>query len=190
MSVQMLVLLVPVIFGLMGFAIDLGRLYLIRGELTQAAQAMALTAAGRLIGSDQAISDASAAARLTLDDSSGRGNKYNFGSLIVGGSTGFLVSEVPDPAYFSTAAGAIGDDASSSDSGGAAGSAAKYARVDITADAPLLFWSLLSLGQDRRTTDAPRAVAGIILPLSPACVTEPFALATLSTADPVDFVFT
>src|SRR3954468_1063676 len=37
MSLQLLVILVPVLFGLMGFALDLGRLYLIRGELNEAA---------------------------------------------------------------------------------------------------------------------------------------------------------
>src|SRR5258708_36367702 len=108
MSIQMLVLLVPVIFGMMVFAIDLGRLYLIRGELTQAAQAMATTAASHLIGTDAALADATTAARLTLDDSAGHGNKYNFGSLVIGGSTGLLASNVSDPSYFSTAAGAIG----------------------------------------------------------------------------------
>ena len=50
LSLQLLVVLVPVFFGLMGFALDLGRLYLIRGELNQAASSMALTAAGKLIG--------------------------------------------------------------------------------------------------------------------------------------------
>ena len=50
MSLQLLVILVPVIFGLMGFALDLGRLYLIRGELNQAANAMALAAAAQLNG--------------------------------------------------------------------------------------------------------------------------------------------
>ena len=37
MSLQLAVILVPVVFGLMGFALDLGRLYLVRGELNQAA---------------------------------------------------------------------------------------------------------------------------------------------------------
>jgi len=67
----MLVLLVPVIFGLMGFALDLGRMYLIRGELTEAAQAMATAAASRLIGTETALTDANTAARLTLEDSAG-----------------------------------------------------------------------------------------------------------------------
>ena len=41
----MLVILVPVLFGLIGFAVDLGRLYMVRGELKTAANAMALAAA-------------------------------------------------------------------------------------------------------------------------------------------------
>ena len=108
MSLQMLVLLVPVMFGLMGFGLDLGRMYLIRGELTQAAQTMALAAASKLNGTDQGLADATAAAHATLDDSTGHGSKYNFGSLIIGGSTGLLTSFVSDPTYFGTAAGALG----------------------------------------------------------------------------------
>ena len=50
MSIQLLVILVPVIFGLMGFAIDLGRLWMIRGELHQAANAMALAGASQMSG--------------------------------------------------------------------------------------------------------------------------------------------
>ena len=41
MSLQLAVILVPVVFGMMGFALDLGRLYLVRGELNQAAAAAA-----------------------------------------------------------------------------------------------------------------------------------------------------
>jgi len=48
MTLQLAIILVPVMFGLMGFAIDLGRLYLIRGELNQAASAMAMAAAAQL----------------------------------------------------------------------------------------------------------------------------------------------
>ncbi len=50
MSLQLAVILVPVVFGMMGFALDLGRLYLVRGELNQAAAAAAIAAATQLIG--------------------------------------------------------------------------------------------------------------------------------------------
>jgi Flp pilus assembly protein TadG len=189
MSLQMLVLLVPVMFGLMGFALDLGRLYLIRGELTQAAQTMATAAASKLNGTDQGLADATAAAQATLDDSTGHGNKYNFGSLLIGGSTGLLNSTVSDPTYFATAAGAIGSDSSSADSGGADGTTAKYVQINLTADAPLLFWGLLTLGQSRVTPIAAIAVAGVSAPLCTACGIQPYAVAALSTDDTVDFGF-
>jgi len=189
MSLQMLVLLVPVMFGMMGFAIDLGRLYLIRGELTQAAQTMAIAAASKLNGTEQGLADATAASQATLDDSTGHGSKYNFGSLLIGQSTGMLNSLVSDPIYFATAAGAIGADSSSSDTGGADGTTAKYVRINLTADAPLVFWGLLTLGQSRITPIAATAVAGVSAPLCTACGIEPYAIAALSADDTVDFGF-
>src|SRR5438876_4807745 len=188
MSLQMLVLLVPVMLGLMGFGLDLGRLYLIRGELTQAAQTMAVAAASKLNGTDQGLADATAAAQATLDDSTGHGSKYNFGSLLIGQSTGLLSSAVSDPTYFGTAAGALGS-SDSTDSGGADGTTAKYVQVNLTADAPLTFWGLLTLGQSRITPIAAIAVAGVSAPLCTACGIDPYAVAALSTDDTVDFGF-
>jgi len=155
-------------FGLRGLDLDLGPLYLIRRELTQAAQTMALASASKLIGTDTGLADATAEANATLDDSTGHANKYNFGSLLIGGSTGLLNSSVSEPNYFATAAGAIGADSGSTDTGGADGTTAKYVQINLTADAPLLFWSLLSLGQSRSTPIAAVAVAGISAPLCTA----------------------
>ena len=101
MSIQLAVILVPVVFGMMGFAIDLGRLYLVRGELNQAAAAAALAAAGQLIGTTTSLDHAGTVATQTLAL-----NKYNFGSLTLGQDTGNLTSTITDPAYFATVAGA------------------------------------------------------------------------------------
>src|SRR5450759_2035459 len=60
MSIQLAVILVPVVFGLMGFALDLGRLYLVRGELHQAAAAAAIAAANQLIGTTTSLDHADA----------------------------------------------------------------------------------------------------------------------------------
>ena len=60
MSLQLAVILVPVVFGMMGFALDLGRLYLVRGELTQAADAAAIAAASQLIGTATSLDHAGA----------------------------------------------------------------------------------------------------------------------------------
>lgn len=184
---QLLVLLVPVIFGLMGFAVDLGRLYLIRGELKTAANAMALAAAQQLIGTEEAPNRATEAALLTLDQGSGIGNRYNFGMLQLGQSTGLLSSELPQPAYFSSLeAAAAGDDAA----GEAGGTEARYVRVTATAEAPLLFWGLLSLGAERKTVVRAQAVAGVSAPLCTACGIEPIAVAALDSEDTVNFGFT
>src|SRR5581483_2449483 len=89
-SLQLLVLLVPVFFGLMGFAVDLGRLYLIRGELNQVASAMAMASASKLLGTAGATDAATNAANQLLDDGTGHGARYNFGANLVGDSTGLL----------------------------------------------------------------------------------------------------
>lgn len=182
----MLFILVPVLFGLIGFAIDLGQLYLAKGELKAAANAMALAAAQRLIGTDQASNDATTAARLTLDNSTGFGNKYNFGSLVIGQSNGFLNSNAPDPAYFSTLQDALSNDGTS---GGGGGSTSRHALVTLNGDVPLTFWGFLPIVSDRRVTVAARAVAGISAPLCTACSIEAFATTAIDPTDTTDFGF-
>src|ERR1051326_2504308 len=175
--------MVPVLFAMMGFALDLGRLYLVRGELHQAASAMALAAASQLIGTSASLDNATAAANRMLDDTNQTANKYNFGSLVAGSSAGPLTSTL-DPAFFSTFT-----DAAAAAGNGADGTAAQFAQINITADAPLLFWSLLPGGQSRKTSIAARAVAGISAPLCTACGIEPLAVAALDAADTVNFGF-
>jgi len=188
-SLELLVILVPVIFGLMGFAVDLGRLYLIRSELKTAADAMALAAAAKLVGTDASLDGATAAARTIANTESGPGNRYNFGGMTIGQSTGFLNSEIPDPSYFATAVDATGTGEGGESAGAAGGTTAKYARVTITADAPLLFWSFLPLGTERKTAVQVEAVAGISAPLCTACGIEPIAIAPIDAEDTADFGF-
>ncbi|HEY2017610.1 MAG TPA: pilus assembly protein TadG-related protein [Bryobacteraceae bacterium] len=183
MSIQLLVILVPVLFGLMGFALDLGRLYLIRGELNQAASAMALAAANQLIGTASSLDNATAAASQSIDNSSGLGNKYNFGSLPINQTTGDLVSTLEAPSFFAAVADASGT------GGGADGTTARHVQINLTSDAPLLFWGLLSVGQSRKTPIAAQALAGISAPLCTACSIEPFIVAAVDASDTVNFGF-
>jgi len=187
MSLQLAVIMVPVLFGMMGFAIDLGRLYLIRGELNQAANAMALAAAAQLIGTTASLDNATAAEQQSLDDSNHLGNKYNFGSLVIGQTTGNLTSTVNDPAFFATVADATGSSGSTGTQ--ADGTTARHVRISLTADAPLLFWGILSVGQSRKTSIAGQALAGISAPLCTACGIEPFAVAAVDASDTVNFGF-
>jgi Flp pilus assembly protein TadG len=167
----------------MGFAIDLGQLYLIRSELKSAANSMALAAASKLIGTDAALDTATNTARLTIGDQFG--NKYNFAGLTIGETTGNLSSVVNDPTYYAAVVDAIGDDASTG--GEAGGATAKHVRVVLQADAPLTFWSFLSLGQERKASIKVKAVAGISAPVCTACGIEPLAIAPVDATDTVDF---
>ena len=180
---QLLTLFVPVFLGMMGFAIDLGRLYSARSELQAAANAMALAAASQLIGTDASTDTASTQGRLTIDTNSGFGNRYDFGGNAVGQTNGSLTSEVQDPQYYGTLAEALAG------SGATGGSAAQYVRVNIMGETPIVFWGMLSIAQDRRVGIQVAAVAGRSAPLCQICGTEPLAVPALDASDPTDLGF-
>ena len=189
MSIQFLVIMVPVLLGFMGFAVDLGRIYLVRGELSEAANAMAMSAAARLNGTGTATDAANIAANLTLDNSLGDANKYNFGSLVVGQTTGILDSISQDPAYFPAVADAMSALGQIGAASTADGTTARHVTINLTGEAPLLFFSLLALGQSRKTLVAASAVAGVSAPVCTACGIEPYAIPAIDTADPIHFGF-
>lgn len=190
-SFQLLVLMVPVFFGLMGFAVDLGRLYLVRGELRTAAETMAMAGATRLIGTDAAVTDAADAARRMVETGSGYGNKYDYGGLNIGESNGTLASEIVEPTFWSTASDATEEGTSGTGGAGeVSGTQARYIRIELTGEAPLVFWRFLSLGQEGKVAVRTRAVAGVSAPLCTACGIEPVAITPLDADDPVDFGFT
>src|SRR5262249_50240836 len=152
--------------------------------LNQAASAMALAAASQLIGTASSTDNATAAANQSIDDTASRGNKYNFGALPINQSNGNLTSTVNPPGFFSTVADAASGVANKAD-----GTTAHHVLINITADAPLLFWSLLPGGQSRKTPVAAQALAGISAPLCTACGIEPFAVAAPDATDTVNFGF-
>lgn len=182
-AIQMLVILVPVAFGLIGFAVDLGMLYSAKSELQAAANAMAIAAAQRLIGTDAATAAATAAAQSTIETSTGFGNKYNFNGNPVGRTTGNLNSTVADPGYFASVVDATaGDNASS-----VGGSAARHVSISLSGETALLFWSFLPIVTEHKTSIAARAVAGVSAPLCTACGIEPYAIGALDPSDPINF---
>jgi hypothetical protein len=111
-------------------------------------------------------------------------NRYNFGSLTLGQDAGNLTSTISEPVYFATVAGALGTDPNGAS---ADGTTARHVQISVTADAPLLFWSLLSAGVSRKTPIAAQALAGVSAPLCTACGIEPFAIAAKDAADLVNF---
>src|SRR5215471_10079845 len=179
-SFILVVLMVPVFFGMMGFAFDLGRLYLIRGELSQAANSMALAAASQLLGTT-----ASADNMLKLLPPNGPTYNYNFGAIPVGVGAGNFNSTIATPNCFDTVANATSGSGTAGDC-----STATAVQLTVTADAPLLFWSLLPGGSLRRTSIGVSAVAGISAPLCTICNTVPIAIPALDATDTTNFGYT
>jgi hypothetical protein len=60
----------------------------------------------------------------------------------------------------------------------------------VSGETPLVFWGLLSLGQERKVAVRAQAVAGVSAPLCTACGIEPLAIAAIDTADTTHFGFT
>ena len=185
-AIMTAVLLVPVLFGFIGFAVDLGILYSVRGELKTAAGSMALAAAQQLIGTDTATAAANTAALVTVETTSGFGNRYYFHGLPIGTTTGSQVSTIADPVYYGTLASVLADPTGSAGSGSAQ---AKYVRISLTGQPQLLFWSFMPLLTSRNVNVLATAVAGISAPLCQACGIEPIAVAAIDPSDTTDFGF-
>lgn len=182
-AIQTLVILVPVLLVFGGFAVDLGRMYVVRAELKQAANAAALAAAANLWGTEASQANAEAAAlRATTATEGDRGNRFDFAGQSIGNSSGNLISSVGELRYFDLAADAV-----SSEGASTSGTTAKYVRVTVNAEAPLIFFALLNQGQDRKTAIVATATAGISAPLCQACGIEPMAIAPLNIDDTTDF---
>jgi Flp pilus assembly protein TadG len=184
---QVLVLMVPVFFGFMGFAIDLGRLYMARNELKTAANAMALAAAQRLNGTEGSIEAATVYARIPIDATGGVANKYDFGGSTIGETNGTLNSEEPAITFYDASSAAIG--AEGATGGEAGGATAKHVRVVVRGEAPTIFWRFLAIGLDGRVNLAAQSVAGQSSPVCQACGVEPIAVQAVSIEDTVDFGF-
>lgn len=185
---HMLVLLGTIMVIFMGFAFDLGRLYLNRAELKTMANAMAIAAAQQLIGTEISTTYAGSAARAAVSIANGGGNRYDFGGIVLGEGTTNLSSSIPDPTFYGSMAGAIGEG-----EGGlgqeASGSGARFARVEVRADAPLVFFGLLFVAADRKVPLATASVAGVSAPVCSACGIEPIAIAAPDAEDATDFGF-
>src|SRR5947209_3802438 len=102
MSIQLAVILVPVLFGFLGFALDLGRLYLIRAAPNQAANAMALQPASQPLGTTASATNVQNA----IQSTSSPVYAYNFGTIPISGGTGNLTSTIDTPTCFATVADA------------------------------------------------------------------------------------
>lgn len=189
-AVMVIILLSSVLVVFLGFAWDLGRLYLIRGELNVAADAMALAAAGQLIGTSAAAGLAQSAVNSAQNSDNGGDNRFNFGGTQIGGQSGQggqtpLTSEVEDLELYGNYNTAVsGDPTATVDP-----TLARYVRVRVRADAPLTFWRLLPGAEMGITTVMAAATAGVSAPLCSVCGIPPLAVLQLDATDTTNFGF-
>ncbi len=178
-----LLLMILATFSFMTLAIDVGRLYLIQAELQTAADAGALAAATRLIGTANSQAHAADQFTVTFDTTSLNDNRFNLGLSQIGISGTPLETELSTD-YFATLA-----DARINSNGGQTGDQAKYVRAEVRAEAPVWFARLLS---PERVTESvvTAAVAGIGGPLCSACGIDALAVVAVDPTDTEEFGFT
>jgi Flp pilus assembly protein TadG len=158
------------IFALLVMATDLGRFYLIQAELQTAADAAALAAAARLIGTSGASQQSEDQLSASFDSTTGNDNRFNLRLNQLGPNSASELLTAINRDYFSALA-----DAQSNANGGqsgaidwSSGAYPKYVRVQMTAEAPVLFVPFLT-GDASRPTIAASAIAGISAPICSAC---------------------
>ena len=172
-----------VILGLLVLATDVGRMYVIQGELQTAADAAALASAMQLVGTTNASIHAGLQVDASFDSTTGNDNRFNLRSNpIDAGGTGLIVTRVVD--YFAALVDAI-----SNSNGGQAGFIdwstgiyPKYVRVQLDAQAPVMFLPLLN-GSVNLPTVRAAAVAGISGPICSATGIEGLAVVDLAAGE-------
>ena len=158
-------LFVVAFLGLLTFAVDYGRFYVIQGELQAAADAAALSAATKLSGTMTSTDQATTQWNASFDSTTGNDNRFNLRLDQIGLSPN-LSSQIA-VSYFSTLT-----EATSNSGGGETGGVdwgsglyPKYAKAQISAQSPVLFAPFLNLTPGLLPTITVSSIAGISAPL-------------------------
>jgi hypothetical protein len=153
------------LFGLLAMAVDVGRFYTIQAELQTAADAAALAAGTKLVGTMLSTDQANAQWNASFDTTTGNDNRFNL-RLNQFQSSANLQSQVAVN-YFSTLT-----EATSNTGGGETGGIdwgsgiyPKYAKVQISAQSPTLFAPFLNLTPGLLPTITVSSIAGLSAPL-------------------------
>jgi Flp pilus assembly protein TadG len=176
--------MITVIFAFMSLAIDVGRFYLVQAELQTAADAGALAASTRLIGTANSQTHAADQFATTFDTTDLNANRFNLGLSQIGIAGTELATEISTD-YFATVA-----DARLNTNGSQTGDQAKYVRAEVRAESPVSFARLLSPDRAATQTIAAAAIAGLSGPLCAACGIEALAVVAVDPADADEFGFT
>ena len=187
------VLFTFIALGFLTMAVDFGRLYLIQGELQTAADAAALSAATQLTGAANVTPAPHDQAMATFDSTTGNDNRFNL-RLNQIGQSGTLVSSWDD-GYFSTLSDAQSNSGGSQSTVQAidwgSGLYSKYVRVQVSAQAPVVFANMLTRVAGSLPIINTQAIAGISGPMCTVCGIEGLAVVGLVTdgSDPMNYGF-
>ncbi|HLH29821.1 MAG TPA: pilus assembly protein TadG-related protein, partial [Terriglobia bacterium] len=133
--------------GFLVMAVDFGRLYVIQGELQTAAESAALAAATGLTGAANVLPAPHDQAVAAFDSTTGNDNRFNLRMNQIGAGAAGLAASWEDD-YFSNLTDAQANTAGSAGTASAidwaSGLYSKYVRVQITAQAPVVFVPLLN----------------------------------------------
>ena len=184
------VLFTLVVLGLLVLATDVGRMYLIQGELQTAADAAALASAMQLVGTTNALIHAEDQVTASFDSTTGNDNRFNLRQNSIAISAGLVATT--EMSYFSTLEDALAN-LNSGQTGGidwSSGAYPKYVRVQITAQAPVIFVPLLNNLVNTLPTVTASSVAGISSPMCTTCGIDGLAVVDPSAGiDPINFGF-
>ena len=187
-SVYLALLLTFVLFSLLVMAVDVGRLYMVQGELQTAVDAAALAAATRLTGGSCATLYADVQIAASFDSTgataSGTPNDNRFNMRLSQVSTN---SEIPTTLmsdYF-----ALLNDAQVNANGGQSGPNARYVRVQVNVEMPVIFTRFLSLNRPPTQPVAVAGMAGVSSAVCTACFVEPLAVVAIDATDEINYGF-
>src|ERR1051326_8536099 len=153
------------IFGFLVMAVDYGRFYAIQAELQSAADAAALSAATKLAGTVSSSDQAECEYTASFDSTTGNDNRFNLSLNPILFSANLAAQTTAG--YFTSFTEANTNNGSG-ETGGidwGSGSYPKYARVQISAQAPVLFAPFLNRTPGALPTITVSAVAGLSNPL-------------------------
>jgi Flp pilus assembly protein TadG len=153
------------LFGLLAMAVDVGRFYTIQAELQTAADAAALAAGTKLVGTTLSTDQANTQWNASFDTTTGNDNRFNL-RLNQFQSSANLQSQVAVN-YFTTLTEATAN-TGGGETGGidwGSGIYPKYAKVQISAQSPTLFAPFLNLTPGLLPTITVSSIGGLSGPL-------------------------
>jgi hypothetical protein len=181
-TVWILLLLTTMILGGAAMAVDLGRMYTIQTEIQTVAEASAMAAATRMIGTTNSTVNALVTGLAPLDNTTGNDNRFNLHQNSIIGTTDLAVTVNQD--YFN-----LLTDAQSNSNGGQSGFLAHYVRVDVNVESPAVFVQFLNPTLNAKPQVHAAAIAGISNPLCNVSGSDDIAVTAANSSDTQDYGF-